>query len=379
MRAVLYFGFAAVALAPVRAGAPSHADGPVCKVGEKLPPLVRRDLVAGAGGAGRAWVRAVRDLAEDRLDVDALPPTTPITVWTVGGDVVAFEIADRFAAPAQASGGGLRWSFDDGSTLDGPFLARPVRYMAVASRIGVRQHPITRRIRFHAGTDYAAPVGTPVHAAGDGVVTKWMRSWTGGRILIIKHDDGYETKYMHLSARADGIDEGVRVHEGQLIAYVGRTGRVTGPHLHFEIRDPWRTPLDSVVARWPGAARVGDAALEALRLRRDLLHTFLANGERDLDDPLTSPPSAVDDAPPVDDDGAGVVLPFAPVRTAERRARGPRRRRVRTTHPVFDEIDVTARDTLARRAIQLAAEFPDDPMPRLGQPPAAAAPRAEAV
>ena len=121
-----------------------------------------------------------------------------------------------------------------------------------ASRVGVREHPVTHLIRWHAGTDYAAPIGTPVRAAGDGVVTKWTRSWTGGKLLVIKHDDGYETKYMHLDDKMPNIAEGVRVHEGQQIAFVGKTGRVTGPHLHFEVRDRWYTPLDSVALTHAG-------------------------------------------------------------------------------------------------------------------------------
>src|SRR5687767_6681685 len=87
------------------------------------PSIVRRELWAGAGGAQRKWVRAVRDLVEDRFDVDALEWGTPITVWTVEDELIAFDVDGAFATRVPLSSGGVRWIFDDGSSLDGPVLA----------------------------------------------------------------------------------------------------------------------------------------------------------------------------------------------------------------------------------------------------------------
>jgi murein DD-endopeptidase MepM/ murein hydrolase activator NlpD len=96
----------------------------------------------------------------------------------------------------------------------------------------MRLHPILGFSRMHAGIDFGAPVGTPVFAAGDGVVVK--AAWAGGygRWLQIKHSGGYETGYGHLSRWA--VKAGQHVHQGQVVAYVGSTGLSTGPHLHYE-------------------------------------------------------------------------------------------------------------------------------------------------
>jgi murein DD-endopeptidase MepM/ murein hydrolase activator NlpD len=106
----------------------------------------------------------------------------------------------------------------------------------LASRFGYRIHPIFKTRRLHTGVDLASPKGTPIYAAGDGVIEKaqWVSGY--GRYIMIKHVNGYETGYGHQSAFADGIKPGVKVRQGQLIGYVGSTGNSTGNHLHFEIR-----------------------------------------------------------------------------------------------------------------------------------------------
>lgn len=106
----------------------------------------------------------------------------------------------------------------------------------LASRYGYRVHPIFKSRRLHTGVDLAAKSGTPIYAAGDGVVEKaqWVSGY--GRYISIKHVNGFETAYAHQSKFAAGIKPGVRVKQGQLIGYVGSTGNSTGPHLHFEIK-----------------------------------------------------------------------------------------------------------------------------------------------
>jgi murein DD-endopeptidase MepM/ murein hydrolase activator NlpD len=104
------------------------------------------------------------------------------------------------------------------------------------SRFGMRVHPIFKSRRLHTGVDLAAPTGTPIYAAGDGVVERaqWVSGY--GRYIELKHVNGFETAYAHQSRFADGIKPGVRVRQGQIIGYVGSTGNSTGPHLHFEIK-----------------------------------------------------------------------------------------------------------------------------------------------
>lgn len=334
---------------------------------DDAPRIARHDLRVGSGGQQRALVRAVRDLAENRLDVDALPGDTPITVWAVDGDIVSFQIgaADgAFAARVDAAGA-QRWVFDDGTSLDGPVLARPVRYQAISSKIGVREHPIRKRTRFHAGTDYAAPIGTPIRAIADGTVTKAARSWTAGKFLVLRHDDGVETKYMHLDTRAPGLEEGGRVRQGEVIGTVGMTGRVTGPHLHFEMRDRWRTPLDPSVQRYPAATVVDAGTLRAFSLRQQLLQTFRADGSRDVLHPLVVARDGLQKQASGDAGTHAFLPPLAGLRGPGARARltpPPSRRRRRaiaaTLPPLFDDVtSAQMADELCARSVQLAADL----------------------
>ena len=109
------------------------------------------------------------------------------------------------------------------------------RNARISSRFGRRFHPILKKYHPHHGVDYAAPMNTKVYAAGDGVVTsaKWVGGY--GNYITIRHNSEYSTGYGHLKSYASGIRPGVRVRQGQVIAYVGSTGRSTGPHLHFEV------------------------------------------------------------------------------------------------------------------------------------------------
>lgn len=375
--------FAVIAPPPVDALAPSDAlppSAPMKPVLEDDPQIVRRDLRAGTGGTDRKWVRAVRDLAESRVDVDSLPWEAPITVWSVDDEVVAFEVpalapaelgthgrrivGTTFAARVDVNGA-QRWIFDDGSTLDGPMLSRPVRYQAISSKIGIREHPIRKKTKFHAGTDYAAPIGTPIRSIADGVIIRSKKTWSAGNFLVIRHDDGHETKYLHMDQKARGMDEGVRVRQGEIIGTVGKTGRVTGPHLHFEMRDRWGTPLDPVEIIYPASDVVRDErALRVFALRRDLLELVKADGTRDVLNPLVVTREGVERHAPLTEETRAFVPCVAPVRGPGARARltpppSRRRKRIVTEQPVFDE--AAGGDALCERAVRLAAEFPETP------------------
>lgn len=114
------------------------------------------------------------------------------------------------------------------------FLKAPVRFTRISSNYNLhRFHPILKRVRAHLGTDYAAPHGTPIIAVGDGVVTEAAHSKGNGRYVKIKHDDEYQTQYLHMSRFAKGIRRGTRVEQGEVIGYVGSSGLATGPHVCF--------------------------------------------------------------------------------------------------------------------------------------------------
>lgn len=141
-----------------------------------------------------------------------------------------------------------------GVSLKRMFLKAPLKYNRISSKFSYhRRHPVTGKVKAHTAVDYAAPTGTEVHAIGDGVITKcgWDGSGGGNRIRI-KHMQGYESCYMHLSRFAKGIRVGTRVSQGQLIGYVGATGTATGPHLDFRIWEKGR-PIDPLSLNSPAS------------------------------------------------------------------------------------------------------------------------------
>ena len=99
----------------------------------------------------------------------------------------------------------------------------------------MRRHPVLGYSRMHRGTDFAASIGTPILAAGDGTIARAGPYSSYGNYIRIRHGNGYETAYAHLSRFARGVRAGVAVRQGQVIGYVGNTGRSTGPHLHYEV------------------------------------------------------------------------------------------------------------------------------------------------
>ncbi|TKG92361.1 metalloendopeptidase [Puteibacter caeruleilacunae] len=126
---------------------------------------------------------------------------------------------------------------EEGQNLQKAFLKAPLKYSRVSSGFSyARKHPVLKIVRPHLGVDYAAATGTPVRSIGDGVVTKRAYQRRGaGNYVEIKHNGVYKTQYMHLNGFAKGIKAGVRVEQGQVIGYVGRTGLATGPHLDFRV------------------------------------------------------------------------------------------------------------------------------------------------
>lgn len=122
-----------------------------------------------------------------------------------------------------------------GESMRKAFLRNPVDFTRISSNFTLsRRHPILNTIRAHKGTDYAAPTGTPVVAAGDGRITWASRNGSFGNLVVIQHGDRFETKYAHLSQFARTARVGARVRQGDVIGYVGMTGGATGPHLHYE-------------------------------------------------------------------------------------------------------------------------------------------------
>ena len=125
---------------------------------------------------------------------------------------------------------------DSGYSLKRDFLKSPVKFSRISSRFSRRRfHPILKRVRPHLGVDYAAPRGTSVVAAGRGRIR--FRGWKGGfgKYIVVKHSNGFTTRYAHLSRFASGLSRGSKVTQGQVIGYVGSTGLSTGPHLDYRV------------------------------------------------------------------------------------------------------------------------------------------------
>ena len=122
-----------------------------------------------------------------------------------------------------------------GKSVKKTLMKTPINGARLSSPFGMRKHPIDGYNKMHRGTDFAAPMGTPIMASGDGVIQKVGWCGGGGNCVKIKHNSTYQTIYAHMSKFARGIKYGVRVKQGQTIGYVGSTGKSTGPHLHYEV------------------------------------------------------------------------------------------------------------------------------------------------
>jgi murein DD-endopeptidase MepM/ murein hydrolase activator NlpD len=123
----------------------------------------------------------------------------------------------------------------DGNSARKSFLKSPLKFAHITSKFGSRFHPVLKFVKAHNGVDYGTPVGTPVWAVADGVVTRAGYDGAAGNRVCIRHRNGFETCYLHLSGFGRGVRAGSRVNQKQVIAYSGNTGRSTGPHLHYAL------------------------------------------------------------------------------------------------------------------------------------------------
>jgi murein DD-endopeptidase MepM/ murein hydrolase activator NlpD len=158
--------------------------------------------------------------------------------------------------------------FDEyGKNIKGFLLRTPIDGARITSLFGLRRHPVLGYTRAHQGIDFGAGTGTPIVAAGDGVVLE-ARRWGGyGNWLRIRHSAGWDTGYGHISRYAAGIRPGMHVHQGQVVAYVGSTGLATGPHLHYEV---WKNGqrVNPIGAKIPQGTVLAGAELDRFRAQK---------------------------------------------------------------------------------------------------------------
>lgn len=159
-------------------------------------------------------------------------------------------------------------------------MKTPINGARLSSRFGTRRHPISGYTRLHKGTDFAAPTGTPIYAAGNGVVERASRYGGYGHYIRIRHAKGYKTAYAHLSRYGRGIRSGRSVRQGQIIGYVGSTGASTGPHLHYEV---WKNgkPVDVMRLKLPTGRKLAmdPEIFEAFEVERDRIDAIRATRE----------------------------------------------------------------------------------------------------
>ncbi len=169
------------------------------------------------------------------------------------------------------------WDFfdEEGGSMRRTFLKSPLRYKRISSRYShSRYHPILKIRRPHRGVDYAAALGTPVHAIGEGVVTFAGWKGQGGRTVKIKHNGTYSTAYLHLNGYGEGIKKGAHVKQGQVIGYVGKSGLATGPHLDFRFYRNGQ-PIDPLKVESPPAKPVDSIYMDDYFIYRDSLRLLL--------------------------------------------------------------------------------------------------------
>ena len=167
-----------------------------------------------------------------------------------------------------------------GKSVKKALMKTPINGARLSSAFGMRKHPIDGFNKMHKGTDFAAPSGTPIMASGDGIITRAKWCGGGGNCIKIKHNSTYQTIYAHMKNFARGIKVGLRVKQGQIIGYVGSTGKSTGPHLHYEVIENGKK-INSQKLKLPsGKVLVGNQRklFEIKKIKADVLKSELIIG-----------------------------------------------------------------------------------------------------
>ncbi len=181
------------------------------------------------------------------------------------------HLGEKYYGFRFAQGDDIDYYDENGGSLRKAFLKAPLKFTRISSRFTYRRyHPILHRYRPHTGIDFAAPIGTPVHAVGDGIIVERRRKRAEGNYIRIRHNSTYSSGYMHLSRFAKGIRVGTKVRQGQVIGYVGSTGLSTGPHLDFRF---WVNgkPANYLAMKFPPSKPVKKEYMKKFETLRDSL------------------------------------------------------------------------------------------------------------
>jgi len=176
----------------------------------------------------------------------------------------------QFMAPGDSR---FDWYDQNGRSARRFLMKTPINGARLSSGFGMRRHPILGYSRMHRGTDFAAPIGTPILAAGDGTIMRAGPLSSYGNYVRIRHANGFETAYAHMSRFASGMRAGARVRQGQIIGYVGNTGRSTGPHLHYEVMQRGQQ-VNPMTLRVANGRNLEGRSLELFMLERERIDTL---------------------------------------------------------------------------------------------------------
>ncbi len=189
---------------------------------------------------------------------------------TVGGETRKYY---RFVTPDDST---VDYYDETGKSAKKFLVRKPVNNAIMRSGFGGRRHPILGYVKMHTGVDWATSYGTPIFSSGNGIVEKVGPEGGYGKYVRIKHNNGYETAYGHMSAYAKGLEPGKRVRQGQVIGFVGSTGMSTGPHVHYEILVNGRF-VDPMRVKLPRGRSLEGSLMAGFEKERDRLDTMMSN------------------------------------------------------------------------------------------------------
>ena len=262
------------------------------RIGERYV-VISDNLISSIGGGGQDVVLALNMSDIFAWDLDFTSDLRKGDVFKIiveelylngsfkkYGDILSAEFYGNegvFRAYRFEQNGRADYYDENGRSLKKVFLKAPLSFRRISSSFSRRRlNPILKIYRPHYGIDYAAPTGTPVDAVGSGVVIFSGRRGEYGNLIIIRHRNGYSTRYGHLSRFSKAIRRGARVAQGDVIGYVGSTGLATGPHLHFEMRINGR-PVNPLRAKIPRGDSIPESRMAEFRGLREQMDKRLAS------------------------------------------------------------------------------------------------------
>ena len=201
---------------------------------------------------------------EQPTDAAGDPVGAPVLVYAALSTAAKSRALYRY----RPANGAAEWVDAGGRSSRRALMRTPVEAARISSGFGMRGHPILGFVKMHRGTDFAAPTGTPIFAAGDATVSFAGPKGANGNFVRLHHDNGWDTLYLHMNRIAAGLAPGMRVVQGQQIGEVGTTGRSTGPHLHYEVHIAG-APVDPLSIDTAGGRTLTGATLAAFRRQRD--------------------------------------------------------------------------------------------------------------